>query len=209
MSEMTATRIAKGATLAVGVGVWCACALLLARTSVPSLHLSGLDVHCYFAQRSLERAASYSRGIEALWVARVAATLAALVVLTRLGPRRIRAIGLGRSGSAVIAGIVLLAVLWLVALPFNLAELWWDHHWGLGPFDVLGWLGGQWSLLAAAAAALATIVLLVGLAGRFRRWWFVATPVVVAVVALFALVSGWLLASTSHPLPNARLAADG
>src|SRR5438874_1302417 len=96
MSEMTATRIAKGATLAVGAGVWCACALLLARTSVPSLHLSGLDVHRYFAQRSLERAASYSRGVEALWVARVAATLAALVVLTRVGPRRIGAIGLGR-----------------------------------------------------------------------------------------------------------------
>src|SRR5438132_12042394 len=122
MSEMTATRIAKGATLAVGAGVWCACAWLLARTSVPSLHLSGLEVHSYFAQRSLDRAASYTRGVEGLWVARVAATLAALAVLTRLLPRRVRAIGLGRIGSAVIVGMVLLVALWFVGLPFSLTE---------------------------------------------------------------------------------------
>src|SRR5438876_195373 len=43
MSEMTATRIGRAATLAVGVVVWCGAAWLLWRTSVPSLHLSGFD----------------------------------------------------------------------------------------------------------------------------------------------------------------------
>jgi STE24 endopeptidase len=51
-------------------------------------------------------------------------------------------------------------------------------------------------------------VLIVGLAGRFRRWWLVATPVVVAIAALFAFTSGWLLAGGTHPLRNPRLAAD-
>jgi STE24 endopeptidase len=52
-------------------------------------------------------------------------------------------------------------------------------------------------------------VLLVGLAGRFpRRWWLVAGPVVVAIAALFAFVSGWLAAASSHPLGNARLSSD-
>src|SRR5438874_13010740 len=111
---MTATRIARGATLAVAAGAWCTCAWLLARTSVPSLHLSGLDVHRYFTQTSLERAESYTRGTEVLWVAGVLGTLAALVVLTRVLPRRVRAIGLGRLGSAVIVGMVLLVGLWFV-----------------------------------------------------------------------------------------------
>jgi STE24 endopeptidase len=130
-------------------------------------------------------------------------------VLARRLPARVLSIGLGRIGSAVILGMVLIVGLWFVALPFSLADLWWQHHWGLGPFDIAAWLSGQWSLLApAAASALATIVLLVGLAGRFRRWWLVATPVVVVIAAFFAFVSGWLLAASSHPLRNQQLAAE-
>ena len=202
-------RIRKAATLAVAAGVWCTCAWLLARTSVPSLNTSGLDPHRYFSQRSLDRAASYTRGVEALWLLSTAATLAALVVLARLLPPKVRSIGLGRIGSAVIVGMVLIVGLWFVGLPFSFADLWWQHHWGLGPFDILAWLNGQWALLApAAVSALATIVLLVGLAGRFRRWWLVATPVVVVIAAFFAFVSGWLVAGSSHPLRNQQLATD-
>src|SRR5260221_450821 len=108
MSEMTAMRIRKAATLAVAGGVWCACELLLARTSVPSLDTSGLDVHRYFSQRSLDRAASYTRGADVLWLLSTAAMLAALVVLARVLPTRVRSIGLGRIGSAVIVGMVLI-----------------------------------------------------------------------------------------------------
>src|SRR5260221_2566232 len=209
MSEMTAMRIRKAATLAVAGGVWCACELLLARTSVPSLDTSGLDVHRYFSQRSIDRAASYTRGADVLWLLSTAAMLAALVVLARVLPTRVRSIGLGRIGSAVIVGMVLIVGLWFVGLPFSFAELWWQHHWGLGPFDILAWLNGQWALLAPAAlSALATIVLLVGLAGRFRSWWLVATPVVVVIAAFFAFVSGWLAAGASHPLRNAQLVSD-
>jgi STE24 endopeptidase len=202
-------RIRKAATLAVAAGVWCTCAWLLARTSVPSLDNSGLDPHRYFTQHSLDRAASYTRGEELLWLLTTAATLAALVVLAKVLPARVRSIGLGRIGSAVIVGMVLIVTLWFVGLPFSFADLWWQHHWGLGPFDILAWLSSQWSMLAPAAiSALATIVLLVGLAGRFRHWWLVATPVVVVIAAFFALVSGWLLASATHPLRNPQLVAD-
>ncbi len=176
---------------------------------MPSVDVSGLDVHEYFSRHTLDRAESYSRGAELLWLLGTGSTLAALVVLARLLPKKVRSIGLGRIGSAVIVGMVLIVVLWFVSLPFSLAELWWQHHWGLGPFDVLAWLSGQWALLApAAVSALVTIVLLVGLAGRFRRWWLVATPVVVVIVVFFTFVSGWLLAASSHPLRNPQLAAD-
>ncbi|MCW2964211.1 MAG: peptidase Ste24p [Actinomycetia bacterium] len=176
---------------------------------MPSLDVSGLDVHRYFSQRSLDRAASYTRGVQLLWLLSTAATLAALVVLARLLPQRARSIGLGRIGSAVVLGMVLIVALWFVGLPFSFAELWWQHHWGLGPFDILAWLSGQWSMLAPAAlSALATIVLLVGLAGRFRHWWLFATPIVVVIAAFFAFVSGWLQASGTNPLRNHQLAAD-
>ena len=43
--------------------------------------------------------------------------------------------------------MVLLVALSFVGLPFSLFDLWWQHHWGLGPFDVFAWLAAQWSTL--------------------------------------------------------------
>jgi hypothetical protein len=87
---MTATRMGKGATLALGAVAWCVCAWLLTRTSVPSLHLSGLDQHRYFSDRAIDRARSFGRGEEALWALSVVAQLAALGVLVWRLPRSVR-----------------------------------------------------------------------------------------------------------------------
>jgi STE24 endopeptidase len=209
MSEMTATRIVRGGTVAVGAVVWCVAAWLLFRTSVPSLDLSGLDQHRYFTQHQLDRSAAYSHGAQALWLAGTVATVVALLVLVRRLPRTIRSIELGRVSRAVVAGMVLLVTLWFVQLPFSLASLWWQHHWELGPFDVLAWLAAQWSVLAPeAVSALATIVLLVGLGGRYRRWWRLAAPIVVVIAAVFALTSGWLAAGAAHSLHDPTYRAD-
>src|SRR3954471_16101977 len=209
MSEMTATRMTKWATLAVATVLWCLCAWLLARTSVPSLHLDGLDAHRYFSPRSLHRARSYTRGADVLWFLATVATLATLVVLSRLLPKSVRSMGLGPVGSAVIAGMVVIVALWFVSLPFSFASLWWQHHWGLGPFDILAWLNAQWAtLLPSALGALLTIVLIVGLANRYRRWWLLPTPGVVALSALFIFVAGWLDGGGTHPLRDPRLVAD-
>jgi STE24 endopeptidase len=209
MSEMTATRISKALTLAVAAVAWAGCAWLLTRTSVPGLHLGGLDQHEFFSDRALERGRDYSRGAQVLWLAGTVATLATLVVLARVLPRSVRGMGLGRIGSAVIVANVLLVTLWFVGLPFGLAALWWQHHWGLGPFDVFAWLNAQWVVLGAeAVSVLVSIVLVVGLAGRFRRWWLIAGPIIVGVGALFAFTEGYLVAAAAHPLRDRALKAD-
>jgi STE24 endopeptidase len=206
---MTAMRMAKAATLAAAAVAWGVGAWLLARTSVPSLHLSGLDARQYFSAREVTRARHFNRAEQWLYVLNLLAQVAALVVLVRLLPSRVRSMGLGRIASGIVAGMVLLVTLWFVGLPFSLADLWWQHHWGLGPFDVVSWLTAQWSTLGPEVIfAMATIVLLVGTAGRFRRWWLVAAPVVVVFAAFFAFVSGWLGALVSHPLDDPTLKAD-
>jgi STE24 endopeptidase len=176
---------------------------------VPHLALGGVDEHRYFTPAALRRAARYSHGEQVLWLASTAATLVALLVLARRLPRTVAGMGLGRIGSAIVVGMVLLVTLWFVGLPFSLADLWWQHHWGLGPFDVLAWLNAQWAVLAPeVVSALLTIVLLVGLAGRFKRWWLLATPAFVAIAALYAFGSSYLLAGATHPLRSATLRAD-
>jgi Zn-dependent protease with chaperone function len=206
---MTAARMAKGATLAFAALLWLACAWLLWRTSVPSLHLSGLSESRYFGGRTLARARSFSRGEDALWLLANVAKLVALGVLAWRLPPSIRQIGLGRINTAIVAAMVVLVTVWLVGLPFALADLWWQHHWGLGPFNVVGWLVSQRAtLLPEAISVLVGVVLVVGLAGRFRRWWLIAGPVVVAIAFLFAFVGGWLGAAGAGPLKDPVLAAD-
>jgi len=183
-------------TLAVAAACWAGAAWWLARTSVPALHLSGLDEHRYFSDQALRRSTRFSRGEELLWVGETLATLAALGVLAWRLPRTVATMGLGRIGSAIIVGMVLLTTLWAVGLPFAFAALWWEHHWGLGPFDVLAWLNAQWAGLGAeAVSVMLAIVVLVGLAGRFRYWWAIAAAIFVGIAALFALTSGWLSAA--------------
>jgi STE24 endopeptidase len=214
MSETTATRtttrIAKAAgVVAVGV-LWLACAWLLTRTSVPSLHLPAVDVRRLFPHRLLVRAADYTRGQDLIWAAATLASLVALFVLTRVLPRSVRGIGLGRVGTSVIVAMVLLVTLWFVALPFGLVELWWQHHYGLGPFDVGAWLSAQWSTLAPeAVSVLLGVVLLVAFAGRYPRYWWLPTgAVIVALAAAFAFAGGYLEGVGTHPLRNPQLRAD-
>jgi STE24 endopeptidase len=207
MSEKTAIRT--GVTLAVVAACWAGAAWWLSRTSVPGLHLSGLGQHRYFTAEQIRRSGRFARGVDLLWVAKTIATLAALGVLAWRLPRTVPSIGLGRIGSAIVVGMVLLTTVWAVGLPFALGELWWEHHWGLGPFDVWAWLNAQWgSLGAEAVSAMAAIVILVGLAGRFRHWWAIAAAIFVAIAALFAFTSGWLSAAGTHALRSPQLVAD-
>jgi len=176
---------------------------------VPTLQLDGFDEHRYFSAHTLARSARYSHGLQLLWLSGTAATLIALVVLARRLPPAVRGMGLGRIGGAVIVGMVLLMTLWAVSLPFGLAALWWQHRWGLGPFNVVAWLDSQWGGLAAeAVSAMAAIVLLVGLAGRFRRWWLIAAPALVAIAAAFAFTGGYLDRAAAGSSGNPRLSAD-
>src|SRR5262245_61652691 len=98
MSERTAIRT--GGTVAAGAIAWVLCAWLLARTSVPSLHLSGFDEHRYFSDHALRRSARFSHGEQAVWLSGTLATLGALAVLAWRLPRTVQGIGLGRIGSA-------------------------------------------------------------------------------------------------------------
>src|SRR5438067_2349086 len=118
MSERTAIRT--WVTLAAAAVCWSVCAWLLWRTSVPRLHLAGLDQHRFFTARELRRSSRFAHGEQALWLAGTLATLGALVVLAHRLPRTVASMGLGRIGAAVIVGMVVLSTLWAVSLPFGL-----------------------------------------------------------------------------------------
>jgi STE24 endopeptidase len=196
--------------LVLGVAGWIVAAVFLWRTSVPSLRLGGLDVHRYFSPELLARAHDYGNGERVLWLLATFATLVTLAILVWRLPRSARGLGLGRVGSAIVLGMVAVSALWLVQLPFSIAGLWWQHHYDLGPFDPGSWLAAQWAVLSAqAVSALAGIALVVALAVRFPRlWWVPGAGTFVALAALLGFVSGWLGAAGTHPLRSEALRAD-
>ena len=184
--------------------------MLLWRTSVPSLHLGGLDQHRYFSPALLARAHRYTRGADVLLLLGQLASLAALAVLVLRLPRSARGLGLGRVSSAIVLGMVAVSALWLVRLPFAVAGLWWQSHYGLGPFDPVSWLAAQWSILTSQAVfALVAIAVSVALAVRFPRgWWVPGAAVFVVLMGLLAFVGGWLGAAGTHELRDPALRAD-
>lgn len=209
---MTATRgIGRVATVVVLCAAWLAGAAFLWRTSVPSnLDLSGLDVHSLFSAHELKRAADYERFLDLLWLLKTVATIVALAVLTRRGPRLVRGFGLGRIGAGVIIAMLVLVTLWFVALPFGFVAQWWDARHGLAPHDYVSWLLAPWANLTLEAIfALVFAVIVLALAGWLGdRWWLVGGPLFVAFAALFVFLSGWLAVFGTHGVHSARLRND-
>jgi STE24 endopeptidase len=191
--------------------LWLACAWLLWRTTVPGdLHTPDLDPGDYFTNAELRDAERYDRFLRATWLLGTLSALVALAVMARRAPRLARGIALGRVGTAVIVGMVTLAVLWAVALPFSVADWWWQKRHGLVEGSLLEWLIEPWASLGANALfGLIFVAVVVGLAGRYpRRWWMLVVPVFAVISIAFAVVQLLIVPFATHPVRDAALRAE-
>jgi len=176
---MTATRVAKWSTLvALAVG-WVVAAWLLTRTTIPgNLHEPHVSAAAEFQAPLLHRSARYDSVLRWLWVAGTLATLAALVVFTKLGPRIAAAWQLGRVAKGIMVGTVTTLGTWAVTLPVGAVALWWGRRYQLEKQDYVTWVLAQWpSLVSQVVGLTIALTILLLLAGRFgKRWWLVAAP---------------------------------
>ena len=199
MSEMTPTRmsLSRAATLAALAVVWLLAAALLWRTRVPSdLAIPDVDPAEFFSAAEIRRSERFERFLRTDFVLSLVATIVALVVLARRAPRFARGLGLGPVAAGVVVGMVTLAVLWAVDLPFAIAAEWWNRRYDLSHGSWLEWLLEPWAALVGSATFVTLEIVLVMLfARRFSRiWWAAVWPIFVAVTALFIFVSPYLLA---------------
>jgi STE24 endopeptidase len=218
MSEMTATRTKKSRLEAWRPATIAALALLLAvaapllwRTKIPGdLELPPVEPGDYFSAAEVRKAERYERFFHYLFLAGTLASFVALYVMWRRSQKFVRTIGLGRVGSAVIVGMLTLCVLVAVDLPFSVAAQWWQRRHGLAHGSWVEWLLAPWLVLSVEAAFfLLFIVILVGLANRFRRdWWLAMVPVWTGVSLVFVLVYIALIPTYTDPLTDPGLARD-
>jgi STE24 endopeptidase len=196
-----ASRLARPSTLVLLAGaalwLWAAYALWHSTASVPQGQ--SLSPHRFFSDSFLDSSASYERFLSIDGLLASLTLLAVLAIYARRGHRLMRESAAGRIGTGMLLGMLGFAVVWLAELPFGLAAVWWQRDHGVSHQGYLGWaldsflgLGGTFLFVAAALA------IAMGLAGPLRRWWWVAAvPVFVGLALLFALVSPYLIPSTS------------
>jgi Zn-dependent protease with chaperone function len=208
---MTATRLAKSATLVLVALLWITAAYFLWQTTVPdNLRLLHVDPHRYWSDPALHRAARFDGFLRWNYVAATLAQLGVLVVFVFLAPRIARAFDVGRVGKGVMIGTVTTLAAWAAALPFGFASLWWGRRYGIDKETYGSWLVEQWPSLVAQVIGL-TIVLtvLLLLAGRFRRfWWAIAGPLFVVVAFVLILVLPYVETIGTRPLHHTKLAAQ-
>jgi STE24 endopeptidase len=169
--------------------------VLLWPTEVPNgLALGEVDSDAVFGADLVSRAERFERVLHALWVLSQIALLATLWLYARRGATFMRESSAGPIGTGMLLGMLGLAIVWLVALPFRLIGHWWTRRYELTEIGYLDWLLEDWALLGASFVSLCLALLVVmGLARRLGHWWWLpGTGVFVAIAALFTFAAPYL-----------------
>ena len=106
----------------------------------------------------------------------------------------------GPIGTGMLLGMLGLAIVWLVHVPFALAAHYWQRRWDQGDLSYLERLFEDWAVLAAQFLSVCIALLIVmGLARRLGdRWWLPgAAAVFVGIAAFFSFVSPYLYYTTT------------
>jgi STE24 endopeptidase len=206
---MAVRRLRSGLIFLALAGVWAATAFFLWRTRVPSsLSLPPVDVDNLFGAAELERARDYGRFVRWHFLLSQLAVLVVLAVYARYGHRFMRESAAGRIGTGMLLAMIGLALLWLVLLPFGLAELWWQRRHGVSFSSYQEWVVNVWLGLGGEFLFICLAILIVmGLAGFLRdRWWIPGGAVFVGLATLFAFVLPYLIPSQLELRDSALLA---
>ena len=191
------TRPVRAVVVAAAAAGWLAAATLLWTSSVVpgGLHLSGLDPHRYFAAGELRRAASFERFEYLDFIASQIVLVGVLAAYARWGAGYARQSAAGRIGTGMFLGMVGFAFVWIAEIPFGVAELWWERRHDVSHVGYVEWIFGDWGQLGGEFLFVCLALLIVmGLAGWLRTsWWIPGAATFVALGALFAFVSPYLL----------------
>ncbi|RDI75403.1 Peptidase family M48 [Gaiella occulta] len=193
--------------VAAVAAAWVACAVLLSRTAVPAgLDLPDVDTRSVFGAALVDKAAHVERFFLVTWALEQIALLATLWAYARRGAGYARESAAGPIGTGMLLGMLGLAIVWLVQLPFRLADVWWARRYGLTEMGYVEWAFGHWFELGAAFVSICVALLVVMfLARAVGEWWWVpGAGVFVLVGALFAFAQPYLVTGTT-PLRDPAL----
>jgi STE24 endopeptidase len=95
----------------------------------------------------------------------------------------------------MLLGMLGLAIVWLVQVPFGLLDLWWQRRHDVSELGYVDWLFLNWFALGGEFLFICFALLIVmGLAGPLGNWWWIpGAAVFVGLAALLTFVSPYLI----------------
>jgi len=181
--------------------------VLLWPTEVPNdLALAEVDADAVFGADLVARAERFERFHHVLWVLSQIALLGTLWLYARRGAAFTRESSAGPIGTGMLLGMLGLAIVWLVALPFRIVGHWWSRRYDLTDLGYVDWLLEDWTLLGAQFVSVCLALLIVmGLARRLGGWWWIpGAGVFVTIAALFTFAAPYL-DYTTDPLRDEEI----
>ena len=201
-----------GALVAAALAVAVACVwggIALWDTIVPGdLELDTERAMRSFDASSTKEAEEFEVLMRWLFIASQIVLVGVLVWSTRFGRRFLSESAAGPIGTGFLLGMMGIALVWLVQLPFGLVEIWWARKHDAAEVGYLEFVFGDFFGLAGEALFLCLLLLIVMALARLLRstWWLPGVAVIAALYTLFAWVSPYLIFDLEKP--SETIAAD-
>lgn len=203
-------RILRLAVVLALAAAWFAAAFYLWRGDVPgNLDLPRVDEDDYFTDAQLRRADRYELFHRINFLVSQIALVAALAFYAWRGARFARESAAGRIGTGMLLGMLGLAIVWLVQVPFGVAAHWWDRRHEVTETGYVEWAFTNYFGLGFAFLFISFAILIVMALARLARnyWWALGAPVFIGLAVLFAFSMPYLVPDL-HPLRDPDLVAD-
>ena len=135
--------------------------------------------------------------------------IAVVAVYARIGPKFVRESAAGPIGTGMLLAMLGLGLVWLLQLPFGLAELWWQRRHDVTLASYQEWIVNGWFGLGAEFLFVSlAILIVVGIAQIVGDWWWLpGGAAFVALAALFAFLLPYLIPG-QQPLRRPALQAS-
>lgn len=185
-----------GVALAAAVAGWLVAAYFLWQSVIPDgLRLPDVDESSLFPSSTLSEAETYERFVRWDFVLAELVVLAVVAVYARIGPTFVRESAAGPIGTGMLLAMLGLGLVWLLQLPFGLAELWWQRRHDVTDASYGEWIIGGWFGLGGAFLFICLAMLIVvGLAQVVGDWWWLPGGVAfVGLSLLFTFVFPFLI----------------
>lgn len=189
---------------------WLVAAYFLWQSVVPDgLDPPNLKESTIFPSSTLDAAENYERFVRWDFVASLLVVVVVLAVYARIGVRFVRESAAGPIGTGMLLAMLGLGLVWLLQLPFGIAELWWQRRHDItkatyGEFVLGGWfgLGGEFLFICLA------ILIVIGFARLIGDWWWIPGGLAfVGLALLFAFIYPYLNTG-QEPLSDPELVAQ-
>ena len=181
------------AALAAG---WGLAAWALWQTEVPDgLDRPRVPASEILSVAQLDEVRSYELFLRVSFLVSLVVVVVVFALYARFGERFVGESAAGRIGTGMLLGMLGLAFLWLVQVPFGLADLWWERRHDVSELDYGTWIVENWFALGGEFLFICLALLIVmGLAGPLRNWWWIPGGAVFTGLALlFTFISPYLL----------------